>query len=620
VLFRTCGANHLRRRLPDFMLPSAFIRLDALPRLPNGKMDRAALPMPDFSVPADVSADTGVDAAQATLLAIWRGVLGRPDIGADDNFFEAGGDSILAIQAVSRAREAGFAMSPRDVFVHGSVSALAAHCPLTAASAQTHRTALHGEAALIPAQRAFFDLSLDHPAHWNQSLLLAPREALDELHLGQALQHLQDAHDVLRARFEQRDGRWIQIFGDAPAIPLTVVRMRTDDVAGCIESHAQVLHAGFDLAQAPLCAVAYFDLSTPDGPVRRLFIACHHLVIDGVSWRILLQDLQRLHGALARGQDATLPPRSASPADWSHWLTQQLPRFESERDYWHAQSRATAPLPRDHTLGANSMASVATVSVALDADDTKRLLHALPQAYRARADELLLTALRDTLCGWTGQDTLHCMLESHGRGIGHIMGHTIGHLMGHGADGVQDMPDLTRTMGWFTAFHPLRLERTAGSDDDAIKSVKAALHAVPHGGIGHGVLRTLSGVADAALHARPEVRVNYLGQTDPLFGDDAAFSPASEATGRARHPDDARDVVFDINALVARGSLQLHWSYSTHLHREDTVRRLAGTTLARLRQLVAHCLSEHSDGGLLPQDFPLMQLQAGELDALLDSL
>ncbi|MDY0055096.1 MAG: amino acid adenylation domain-containing protein [Methyloversatilis sp.] len=604
--------SHLRSRLPDFMLPSAFVTLPALPRLPNGKIDRAALPLPVFE-PAASDDAPDADDDRAVLLGIWRGVLGRPDLRADDNFFEAGGDSILAIQAVARAREAGFAMAPRDVFLHGSVAALAAHCRRSAQAAQPVRAPLHGAAALTPAQQYFFDLALDHPAHWNQSLLLASRGALDEGLLAQALAHLQDAHDVLRARFERAgDGRWRQVFGyvaanataDVAAIPLTVIRQRCDDAAACIARHAEAAHASFDLARAPLCAVVLFDLDTPHGPVHRLFIACHHLLIDGVSWRILLQDLQALYIALKRGQPPAPPPRTASLADWTGWLAARMPRFEQQRAYWQAQSLPTPPLPRDHAAGDNTMRSAATVSVALDADATQRLLHDLPRAHRARIDELLLTALRDTMCAWSGHDALQCMLEGHGRTMADA--------------GADDAPDLTRTLGWFTAFHPLRLARVDGDDNAAIRSVRAALAAVPDGGIGHGVLRAPGD--DATLQARPEVRLNYLGQTDALFTDDAPFSPAPESTGRARHPEDARDVLFDVNALVARGQLHMHWSYGRRIHDEDTVQRLADAMLARLRDLLAHCLSGRSDGGLLPQDVPLMQLDAAELDALLDTL
>ncbi|MEF7613140.1 amino acid adenylation domain-containing protein [Aquincola sp. MAHUQ-54] len=663
--------RQLRERLPEFMVPSAIVPLAALPVLPNGKLDRQALPDPLAAANAGAEATApGSDAtpadapgtdAERRLATVWAGVLGRAPAGRDAHFFESGGDSILAIQLVARAREANLPLAPRDVFLHPQLSALAAQAEARQAEGTT-ATAPRGPATglqpLTPAQAWFFELGLEYPAHWNQSVMLRLPAPIEARRLAQATAALAAHHDVLRARFERAPDGWRQTFDavdaqadagnetrsdtdrdartdadghaepDAPQpapardaesrfgrSPLLHLHRRVADAAAAraeIEALAQAAQASLDLARGPLWRIVAMQVDHPGGSEHRLLFVAHHLLVDGVSWRILLGDLQAL---LRPGTDAPMPaptalPRTSPAADWAQAL-HQPGRFDAERAYWHTQARAEAePWPIDHAGGSNRMRDHATVTVTLDEALTRQWLEAVPAAARLRPEELLLAALLLAVRQQMGPGPRRLMLEGHGRGE------------------LDSAPlDLGRTVGWFTALHPLRLDIGAAADDGtgldhALKQVKAALRAVPQHGLGWSVLRQAGGDDAQALQVAPGLRFNYLGQSDGLFSraENPPFAPADERTGAARHPDDEREVLLDFNALVARGRLQLHGGYSRALHRPERIEALMAAWRDALAALVAHSLSDRTDGSHVPADFPLMDLSADALDDLLDTL
>ena len=543
--------------LPDHMIPADLVWLASFPLTANGKLDRRALPEPGKAI--GTVAPRG--AIEHQIAAAWREVLQLAAVGVDDNFFTLGGDSLLAFQVVARLRKAGLRLTIPQLFAHQTIAQLARVAQPAAAPAMAAPAT--GDVALTPVQRWFFDHALARPAHYNQSVLLALRAPIAPAALEAALGQLVAHHDGLRLRFRCDDGTWRQAYAPHAPAMLTVA-------TGALADEVDQAQRSLDLADGPvLRAVLFTD---------RLLLVAHHLVVDGVSWRILLEDL-----ALVLAGQPPVPATSSYQA-WAAVLAAYAPE---DAAYWHAQLDAAPPV-RDET--GNTVGSTRTASVVFDEAETAALLTRAPAAYRTRIDDLLLTALALTLCEHTGADSAAIQLEHHGR------------------EPLFDHVDVSRTVGWFTATYPLRLT-PAAELGASIRHIKEQLRAVPRGGVGYGVLRYLGGVAFAAP---PTLTFNYLGQFDQVL--DGPFGAAPESIGGDRDPDAPRDRWLDVIGLVEGGRLHVDWQYSPALHAPAEVEQLAQRFAHHLRAVIAHC---DRPRGATPSDFALAGLDQAELDGLL---
>jgi natural product biosynthesis luciferase-like monooxygenase protein/amino acid adenylation domain-containing protein/non-ribosomal peptide synthase protein (TIGR01720 family) len=612
----------LKGLLPDYMLPARFVVLAAFPVTRTGKVDLAALPAPDRSSAADTDPAGERTPTEELLAAIWAQVLGRERVGLDDNFFTLGGDSILSLQVVARANQAGLALSPRDVFRHQTLAELAAivgvAIPGASASASPGGAIATGPVPLTPIQSWFFAREPEAPHHWNQAVLLALRRPVAREHLAAALGALLAHHDALRLRFFRDDetGEWRQrLPADAPAdgpapfctadlsmLPAGPAAVRS----GALSAAAGAVQGSLDLARGPLFRAVLFDLG--EGEAGRLLLVAHHLVVDGVSWRILVEDLETACEQLERGASVTLPPRTTAFPVWAERLA-ELARTGArgeELDLWLADERAwVAPLPRDFTAveiaAGNLAAQSGTVRVGLGAEETAAFLAAAPAAH-AGVDEVLLAALAEALAAWSGARSLLVQVEGHGR------------------EEIVPGADLSRTVGWFTVLAPVLLALPETTDPGLLlRAVKDQVRALPDGGIGHGLLRYGGDPEIAARLAalpQPEIAFNYLGRLDPAVPAAARFVPAAEPTGPALGPANRRPHLLQIDAAVLGGRLELTWTFGGRLHRPATVERLAEAHLAALRRLVEHCQGAE-DGGYSPSDFPDVALDQEQLELIL---
>lgn len=580
----------LAHELPQHMVPTVVVLLDSLPRLPNGKLDRAALPDPQETT-LEQNNDPLQGPLENSLAEIWRALLGRADVGRADNFFALGGDSILAIQMVAQVRQQGLRVTPGDIFQYPTIAALAQASAgrnlLPAASGP-----VQGEVPLGPIQRWFFEQDLPNRAHWNQAFVLDARTPLDPTLLNLALKALATDHDILRARYVQRETGWVQTIlppGDAPELSCS---------AGNINDAASALQTSFDLENGPLWGAILVD--HPGS--AKIALAAHHLLVDGVSWRILLADLQAHYHALADTGNPAQFTRSNGVNDWVGYLTQS-DVFAPEIPYWRAiDSVAPDALPQDHPGDANLEADAGFVDTLLDEPLTHQLLVDVPAGYPVETPELLVSALLLTFRDWTGHTRLKLDMESHGR-----------------PDLNSDI-DLSRTVGWLTGLYPVLLEtQPAAPQDDVLRAVKETLRALPHNGVGYGVLRYLQGKDWPGADQGAHVRFNYLGQTSSLFDATSLLSPADESPGPFRALENPRDTVFDLNAIVGNGKLRLRWNYPARLYRRETVDALATDFARHLEQLIQHCLSADASG-FTPADFPDMDFDQDDLDDLLMNL
>ena len=585
--WREALAAHLAASLPEYMVPAQWLALERMPLSPNGKLDRKALPAPEVSV-AQAGYSAPRNAVERTLAEIWQDLLGVERVGLDDNFFSLGGDSIVSIQVVSRARQAGLQLSPRDLFQHQNIRSLALAAKAGAATAEQGPAS--GEVALAPVQRWFFERAIPNRQHWNQSLLLQARQPLDGDRLGRALERLQAQHDALRLRFREERGAWHQAYAEQAGEPLWRRQAGSEEALLALCEEAQ---RSLDLEQGPLLRALLVDMA--DGS-QRLLLVIHHLAVDGVSWRILLEDLQRLYADL----DADLGPRSSSYQAWSRHLHEQAGARLDELDYWQAQLHdAPHALPCENPHGALENRHERKFVLTLDAERTRQLLQEAPAAYRTQVNDLLLTALARATCRWSGDASVLVQLEGHGR------------------EDLGEAIDLSRTVGWFTSLFPLRLTPAADLGE-SLKAIKEQLRGVPDKGVGYGLLRYLAGEEAATrLAALPQPRItfNYLGRFDRQFDGAALLVPATESAGAAQDPCAPLANWLSIEGQVYGGELSLHWSFSREMFAEATVQRLVDDYARELHALIEHCCQE-GNVGATPSDFPLATLRQEQLDRL----
>ncbi|PTQ68435.1 non-ribosomal peptide synthetase [Pseudomonas sp. GV071] len=597
--------QHLKARLlevlPDYMVPTLWHLLERMPLSPNGKLDRKALPKHEPA--ALVTAyQAPRNALEQQLAAIWQEVLRLEQVGVDDNFFELGGDSIISIQIVSRARQAGIRFAPRDIFQHQSVRRLAAVAQRSEAL-QVEQGPVTGEAPLLPIQQAFFASDIPQRQHWNQSLLLAPNEALDAALLAQALSQLVCHHDALRLRYRQVGNSWVQEHaGSEPNHDLLWQAQIAD--AAQVPAFCSEVQRSLDLSAGPLLRLALAQLG--DGS-QRLLLVIHHLVVDGVSWRILLEDLQSAYRQLQAGAPVRLPAKTTAFQSWGLRLQAhaQSEAMAAQAAYWQeVLSDAPHDLPADNPQGSLQQRHARSVATRLDAEHTRQLLQEAPAAYRTQVNDLLLAALAHAVCAWSGQPSTLVQLEGHGR------------------EELFADSDLSRTVGWFTSLFPVRLT-PAADIAGSIKQIKQQVQSIPDKGLGYGLLRHFSSSAygnatlgeQLAALPQPRITFNYLGQFDADFAADALWTPANEGRGAGQDEGAPLGNWLSVDGQVYQGELSLNWTFSGEMFAVERIEQLAAAYQQALLALIEHCLVA-DNGGLTPSDVPLAQLSQAQLDAL----
>ena len=601
----------LQDRLPRHMIPSSFVVVDALPRTTAGKLDRRALS-------AKLQGRSGLEAAyvaprdgrEKILGQIWAELLGVDRVGIHDNFFELGGDSILSIQIIARANKAGLRLRPMQLFQHQTIAELAA----TAGSApviQPDQGPLTGSVALTPVQHWFFEQNFADPHHYNQSVLVELPPSVDEASLRTALTHLTVHHDALRLRYTRTRSGWQQDLADGPD-DLTLAQFDLSALPeaereAALERAAFDLQASLDLSSGPLLRAALIDLDGRSAPCMLLVI--HHLVVDSVSWGILLEDLWTAYGQLTNFQDIRLPPKTTSVQEWARRLADyaQSAELDQEQAHWLALSGTrVARLPVDHADGSNLAGSARTVRAELEVAETRALLEDVPKAFHSQINDALLTALAQALGRWTGGDTFLIDLEGHGR------------------EDIIEGVDLSRTLGWFTTIFPVCLELHSGaSPGEALRSVRDQLRQIPSRGISYGLLRYLN--QDAEVRRRfkglpnAELTFNYLGQFGWGHTESPSWQRLTDLTGPNLSPRAHRPGLLEIDGSVANGRLEVIFTYSQDIHLHSTIGTLATHFVTALRELIAEA-SAPDVRGFTPSDFPKARLTQKELDNLIAKL
>jgi len=600
----------LSAKLPEYMLPSYYIQLESLPLTANGKLDRKALIKLETPRSQNLNMDyyeyeAPRNEIEKRLADIFEEVLGVAKAGIRDSFFSLGGDSIKAIQASARLRKYGLKLNTGDIFRNPRIAELA-KC-ITKEERKISQATVLGEVELIPIQKWFFEKSFTNEHHWNQAVMLYRKECFDEELVAKVFTKITEHHDNLRSIFQETDTGMVKQIIKAPmenSFSLETISFQGESNYEIqISEAADRLQGSINLAEGPLVKLGLFKTGAGD----HLLIAIHHLVVDGVSWRIILEDFAVAYKQITAGGTVVLQEKTDSFRDWAVSLKKysDSTMLLKEKDYWRRlENMKVAAIKPEFEGGKSTVADGAIVTLQLSEEDTDRLLHNVNQAYNTEINDILMTALGLAFKEWTADERLLVNLEGHGRE--EILGDI----------------NITRTVGWFTSTYPVVLDMT-GIPDVAwqIKNIKETLRHIPSKGMGYGILSYMTSEdnkADLDFSLKPQISFNYLGQFDQDV-DTGLFTVSSISSGRSISPASERMYSIGINGAIARGCLGMSFSYSTKEYSEESISELKEAYSKNLIALIRHCI-EKTKEELTPSDTSAKNLSLAEFEELMDNL
>ena len=512
---------------------------------------------------------------------------------------------------ISKANQMGLKLSPKQLFQYQTIAELATVVG-TDKQIKANQGLVTGMIPLTPIQHWLFEQDLPDVNYFNQSALMEVPSTVNPELLKQVIQALLNHHDALRLRYIQENESLTQVNDPAKdVVPLTVVdlsQLSPNEQKTAIIAKDEETQRSLNLTTGEIVKVVLFNLGKEQP--SQLLIVIHHLAIDGISWRILLEDLATAYQQISQGQEIKLPLKTTSFQDWSNQLViySQSEKLQQERNYWLSQlTEEIASLPMDYpwTQESNQLSSAKAFQLFLNEEETRGLLQDVPGVYNTQINDVLLTALLESFSQWTGEKSLIVDLEGHGR------------------EDLFEVIDLSRTVGWFTTLFPVRLEGSqTGQLPETLKSVKEQLRRLPNRGIGYGVLKYLSKNGEINQQfenlTKAQVSFNYLGQFDQVLSASGVLGEVKEwKTERSLVGD--RSHLLEISGLIRSQKLEMQFVYSEKVHQRDTIERLANGFMSALKSLIIHCQSSQ-DKGYTPSDFSAAQVSQEQLDKFLSKI
>jgi amino acid adenylation domain-containing protein/non-ribosomal peptide synthase protein (TIGR01720 family)/FkbM family methyltransferase len=585
------------RQLPPFMIPNACAIMDEFPLTINGKLDIKAIHqrLELEEQAAQRVLDAPRTPMEQLLAATWCKVIGKERIGIHENFFQAGGDSIKAIQIAANMYREGFKIEVKDIFELPTIALLApAAVPVKKLAPQSMVT---GEIPLTPIQREYFPPGKIDPHHFNQSLLLYSRNRLDIGMVKTAVNRLHEHHDALRIVLKKENDGWRQI-NKGEDFETSVEEYFLDNTLD-LERIASAAQAGINLETGPLMKTLLFHLDDGD----RLLFIIHHLVIDGVSWRILLEDIGSLFRLYKHNEDLVLPLKTDSFKQWSEGLLEYATSdlLRGEMAYWervHSQAGDSLPFEETGLQEGHAFSNYASIDFSLDEEQTKLLLGPANQPFNTQINDLLLSALGLALHEVFGTQNILVDMEGHGR------------------ENILSGLDVSRTIGWFTSVYPVALPgESPGGLAGHIMHVKETLRNVPSRGIGYGILKYLApGTGFNNLPSHAQVSFNYLGQFDEDF-DNSELTPAGEPTGENFSLADHCKYELNCSGLVSGKELSMSIHYNRGHFKAETMTAFANAWQRHLQEVTSFCC-HHTQRELTPSDLSVKGVSQESLDRI----
>lgn len=594
--------SYLGENLPDFMIPSAILAVDEFPKLPNGKVDGRELSklldktVDRPSLEARVLSDTEIK-----LKMVWEEILNFSPIDIRDNFFEIGGDSILSIQIIAKSRKVGINIAPNQLFEHQTISELA----LFVSEEQNELSSndiIVGEVLLTPIQHWYFETHKNAPDHWNQAVKISGSLVDDSEKFEGSISHLVEKYESLRLAFKLENERWkAEALGPGKTNPFEYFDFSKPSMKSIeqrIESALIDTQNSFKLNQGNLFKCLYFDFGSEQE--NHVVLLAHHLVVDAVSWNILMEELNESLKISEKEAKAMVMSARTSLKDWAEHLLEmsELNIHNEEHEYWKKQTEGLKPLPRDMDENLPILEKdIERMDFTIEVNETAKLLSA-NENFNTKTEELLIAALQIALLEWVDGEEVVMGMERHGREV-------------------EDMSkDPSGTVGWLTSYFPIKLKSNGKHADIGlhVKSTKETLRNVPHGGLGYGILKYFKG--SISNEPTPEIVFNFLGNQN---------AQASNSTFKVepiqkelRHNLSERYYLLEINSFIKEGKLTFSWSYSRKIYHASTIENI----ISKFKNAISEITGYNAELGsnYSPSDFPEVELNQDDLDNLLDSL
>jgi len=600
--------------LPAYMIPNQFVVVDELPLTANGKVDKKALPLPQYSDFSDCNYIPPRNDLEIILCEIWQEVLNVDRVGIKDNFFSLGGDSILSIQVVSKANKKNINIGTRDIFESQTIEQLIGR--VSSKNSQYENKISMGKLLLHPIQHHFFSYKNEDFNYFHQSALLSIPENFCSKFLERFVTAVIQKHDVLRLQFDiDESGNFLNAkyrSGYDGKIQKILKYEKIDNNENTtfeneILKIGSKLKSNFDIKNGPLFNIVYLDSDVINE--RRLLIIIHHLIVDGVSWRILLDDLLLAYEQYEAGYKIELYKRTTPYQSYTKFLVNYSKSIVllDEKKYWLEQldNKDIQVLSFEESTD-NTYGSSNSIKIELPREVSKALIGKSNDAFRTHVNELLLSGLLLAFFNWRGLRSLKICLESHGR------------------EEFSKENNLSQTMGWFTSIYPLKLKLLTNKNlpliDEVINGVKESVRSVPNNGIGYGILKFLCNdndilTAENNSKISNSILFNYLGQFDQQLGTKSKFKSCSESTGSDINPRRQRTHALDISGMLINGKLNFNFNYNPTKISNESIRELADEYYAALLEISNFCQNNKSSRYTL-SDFPLAPIKKDELDNL----
>lgn len=588
----------LKEELPNYMIPSSFVLIGEIPLLPNGKVDKKTLSLIEIiSNPKDGNLnDKPKNDIEQKLLEIWKNIISINELSTKDNFFEIGGDSILSIQIIAKARKLGIAISPNQIFEHQTISELAMFVSLENDSNNKNEAIIYGDTPLLPIQKWFFETHKNAPEYWNQGFSIKELpETTNANFVKEITDNVIKNHDALRTSFIFKKEEWVaKILKPEDLHVFYTIDLSneiTSNYNSRIEDTLKSIQENIQLEKGSLFKCIYFE--TGNSTNNFIILLAHHMVIDFVSWQIILNYYTE---ALLSNKLNTIF-KTSSIKTWGEHLLKiaNSKAIKDDLNYWKEQVQNKRELPKDFECTLPLFEKdVSLISLEIEKDVTENLLNNANEAYSTKIDELLIAAFAITISNWSNNNEVLLAMERHGRETMHT--------------GI----DLSNTSGWFTAFFPKKLSLDSNANiGSKIIAIKEEIRNIPNGGIGYGVLQYLS--SDIVDINFPEIIFNYLGKQST---NNSSIEFISE---NVRHPLSERHYFMETNILIKNGVLSINWSYATKAYKAETIQLLINQFSEVLKEITVHCMN-NDDIKYTPSDFQDVDLDQDDLDTLLNDL
>ena len=585
--------DFLATQIPEYMIPTFFTRLEELPYTLNGKLDKKALPEPIINTSEYVAPST---LEEELLVDVWSKVLVGDKIGVTDNFFSVGGDSIKSIQISSRLRSLGYEVSVKDILTSQNIRVLATKLKIL--ESKSDQSMVTGEVILSPIQNWFFLKNTLNSHHFNQSVLLNFKDGIHEETVKVIFNKLQTHHDALRMIYTQNQGRIVQENRSTIDFPLSVKVFDLRNHKNPEEillTEAEEIQSSIDLEKGPLMKLGLFHMDTGS----RLLIVIHHLVVDGVSWRILLEDIDILYQQIVKNEPIVLTLKTDSYQSWTKNLQNYLKSkaFENSNSYWNAVlQEKVGSLKRDNPEGENIFKMKEVESFKLSKEVTTSLLSEVHTPFKTQINDILLSALLLSINKLYNQNDILIDLEGHGRQ----------------SLGLRE--NIGRTVGWFTSFYPILLEKKSDKLSSIIKHVKETLRKVPNNGMDYMLRKYFADTSfqnQSIEEVTAQISFNYLGQFDNEI-DGNSFGLGHEAKGDEVSKNKIRDYDWDVSGIVSNGELTMGIMYSNQQYKKETIEKLMTFYNESILEIVEYCCT-YTNVELTPSDLTFKDITFEQL-------